>query len=62
MYLGTGANHLGALFLSRFYSWNGPPKVYISNPTWGDYLLFFFPCISAWQLMNVRNSEPLCHF
>lgn len=38
---GTGANHLGALFLSRFYSWNGPPKVYISNPTWGDYLLFF---------------------
>ena len=33
---GTGANHLGALFLSRFYKWNGPSKVYLSNPTWGE--------------------------
>lgn len=32
---GTGANHLGALFLSRFYKFNGPKKVYLSNPTWG---------------------------
>jgi aspartate aminotransferase, cytoplasmic len=32
---GTGANHLGALFLSRFYPWNGEPTVYLSNPTWG---------------------------
>ncbi|KAG6903194.1 hypothetical protein C0995_002737 [Termitomyces sp. Mi166 len=32
---GTGANHLGALFLSRFYKWNGSPKVYLSKPTWG---------------------------
>jgi aspartate aminotransferase len=32
---GTGANHLGALFLSRFYGFNGPAKVYLSNPTWG---------------------------
>jgi aspartate aminotransferase len=37
---GTGANHLGALFLSRFYKWNGPPKVYLSNPTWGEWYLF----------------------
>lgn len=34
---GTGANHLGALFLARFYKWNGPPKVYLSNPTWGEF-------------------------
>ena len=34
---GTGANHLGALFLSRFYSFNGEPTVYLSNPTWGKH-------------------------
>lgn len=34
---GTGANHLGALFLSRFYSWNGSKKIYLSNPTWGTH-------------------------
>ena len=32
---GTGANHLGALFLSRFYQFNGDKKVYLSDPTWG---------------------------
>jgi aspartate aminotransferase, cytoplasmic len=32
---GTGANHLGALFLSRFYQWDGLKQVYLSNPTWG---------------------------
>lgn len=32
---GTGANHLGALFLSRFYAFNGIPTVGLSNPTWG---------------------------
>lgn len=32
---GTGANHLGALFLSRFYGFNGDKKIYLSNPTWG---------------------------
>lgn len=31
---GTGANHLGALFLSRFYEFNGPKRVYVSDPTW----------------------------
>lgn len=35
---GTGANHLGALFLARFYTWNGPPKIYLSNPTWGEWI------------------------
>lgn len=34
---GTGANHLGALFLSRFYQWNGSPAVGLSNPTWGTF-------------------------
>lgn len=32
---GTGANHLGALFLSRFYTWADAPKVWLSKPTWG---------------------------
>jgi aspartate aminotransferase, cytoplasmic len=32
---GTGANHLGALFLSRFYDWRGPKEVSVSDPTWG---------------------------
>ena len=31
---GTGANHLGALFLSKFYHWN-EKRVYVSDPTWG---------------------------
>ena len=31
---GTGANHLGALFLSKFYHWNDK-RVYVSDPTWG---------------------------
>ncbi|KAG6850528.1 hypothetical protein H0H93_012144 [Arthromyces matolae] len=38
---GTGANHLGALFLSRFYEWNGAPKVYLSNPTWANHHAIF---------------------
>ena len=33
---GTGANHLGALFLSKFYGWNGEKATYMSNPTWGS--------------------------
>ena len=33
---GTGANHLGALFLNRFYNWEGAEKqVWLCNPTWG---------------------------
>lgn len=34
---GTGANHLGALFLSRFYKWDGIPKIWLSNPTWANH-------------------------
>lgn len=34
---GTGANHLGALFLSRFYTFNGNPTVYLSKPTWANH-------------------------
>ena len=36
---GTGANHLGALFLSRFYPWLGEKAVGLSNPTWGELFL-----------------------
>ncbi|KAF8201664.1 aspartate amino-transferase [Pholiota molesta] len=38
---GTGANHLGALFLSKFYQWNGAPKIYLSNPTWANHHAIF---------------------
>ncbi|RYP53321.1 hypothetical protein DL768_001678 [Monosporascus sp. mg162] len=36
---GTGAVHLGALFLSRFYP--GTKKVYLSNPTWANHNQIF---------------------
>lgn len=35
---GTGANHLAALFLSRYYQFNGDKVVYLSDPTWGTYV------------------------
>ncbi|KAI0341797.1 aspartate aminotransferase [Trametopsis cervina] len=38
---GTGANHLGALFLSRFYEFNGDKKVYLSDPTWVNHFAIF---------------------
>ncbi|KAH8833850.1 putative aspartate aminotransferase, cytoplasmic, partial [Flagelloscypha sp. PMI_526] len=39
---GTGANHLGALFLSRFYNWGDQPKkVWLSNPTWANHHAIF---------------------
>ncbi|KAI0692389.1 aspartate aminotransferase [Cytidiella melzeri] len=38
---GTGANHLGALFLSRFYQFNGEKKVYVSDPTWVNHFAIF---------------------
>ncbi|CAJ2501847.1 Uu.00g047000.m01.CDS01 [Anthostomella pinea] len=36
---GTGAVHLGALFLARF--WTGTKKVYLSNPTWANHNQIF---------------------
>lgn len=38
---GTGANHLGALFLSRFYEFNGPKQIYLCNPTWVNHYAIF---------------------
>ncbi|KAF7322890.1 Aspartate aminotransferase [Mycena chlorophos] len=39
---GTGANHLGALFLSRFYQWGPSEKqVFLSNPTWANHQAIF---------------------
>ncbi|KZV88318.1 PLP-dependent transferase [Exidia glandulosa HHB12029] len=38
---GTGANHLGALFLSRFYAFNGEKRVYLSDPTWANHHAIF---------------------
>jgi aspartate aminotransferase len=40
---GTGANHLGAAFLERFYGWGeGGKKIWLSNPTWGVLREFTF--------------------
>ncbi|KIJ68976.1 hypothetical protein HYDPIDRAFT_172482 [Hydnomerulius pinastri MD-312] len=38
---GTGANHLAALFLSRFYGFNGTKQIYLSNPTWANHQAIF---------------------
>lgn len=35
---GTGANHLGALFLSKFFPFpNGIKQLFLSNPTWANH-------------------------
>lgn len=39
---GTGAVHLAGLFLARFYEWNGPAQIYMSDPSYGELLLLFF--------------------
>jgi aspartate aminotransferase len=38
---GTGANHLGALFLSRFYEWKGTKEIWLSDPTWANHYAIF---------------------
>ena len=53
---GTGANHLAALFLSRYYNFNGQKQVYVSNPTWGRSI----PKSVLLGPADVDVSEPLC--
>lgn len=41
---GTGANHLGAVFLEKFYDWGrggGQKQIFISNPTWANHKAIF---------------------
>ncbi|MCO5589859.1 hypothetical protein L7F22_043828 [Adiantum nelumboides] len=41
---GTGANHLGAVFLNKFYPFDkagGRREIYISNPTWANHKAIF---------------------
>lgn len=42
---GTGANHLGAVLLSKFYDYaklgGGKRQIYISNPTWANHKAIF---------------------
>ncbi|KII88605.1 hypothetical protein PLICRDRAFT_41791 [Plicaturopsis crispa FD-325 SS-3] len=39
---GTGAIHLGGLFLARFYQWGAAEKsIYISDPTWANHYAVF---------------------
>jgi len=49
---GTGANHLGALFLSRFYEWtDNKPQVFLSDPTW----------VNHFAIMRNVQIEPLTY-
>lgn len=43
---GTGANHLGAVFLNQFYDFSrggqgANKQIYISNPTWANHKAIF---------------------
>ncbi|PYH93243.1 aspartate transaminase [Aspergillus ellipticus CBS 707.79] len=38
---GTGAVHLGALFLSKFHPSTPKPSIYLSNPTWANHHQIF---------------------
>ncbi|PWY64270.1 aspartate transaminase [Aspergillus heteromorphus CBS 117.55] len=38
---GTGAVHLGALFLSKFHPSTPKPTIYLSNPTWANHHQIF---------------------
>ncbi|KAL5119433.1 Aspartate aminotransferase, cytoplasmic [Pleosporales sp. CAS-2024a] len=38
---GTGAVHLGALFLAKFYRQNSQRLVYLSDPTWANHFQIF---------------------
>jgi len=51
---GTGANHLGALFMSKFYK-DGKTPCYLSNPTWANHK-------QIWNNVNVPLSDyPYFH-
>ena len=58
---GTGANHLGALFLERFYGpWTGKSKaekiIYVSNPSWGASCPLCVPSLPS--LISLNLSKP----
>lgn len=55
---GTGANHLGALFLSKFYGWNDK-RVYLSDPTWGASLFCYSCCHCATGTSLGRGSTAV---
>ncbi|SMR52899.1 unnamed protein product [Zymoseptoria tritici ST99CH_1A5] len=38
---GTGACHLGALFLAKFYTPSSNASIYVSNPTWANHNQIF---------------------
>jgi len=38
---GTGANHLGALFLSKYYRFTEEKVIYLSDPTWANHFAIF---------------------
>jgi len=56
---GTGANHLAALFLSRYYQFTSEKVVYLSDPTWGKYKFYPVFVAPAWRYR--LRDPPRCH-
>jgi aspartate aminotransferase, cytoplasmic len=56
---GTGANHLGALFLSKCYE-QVSPQVHIGTPTWGNYEPLFRLVGFDFVPYNYYNSSRKC--
>ena len=61
---GTGANHLGALFLSKYYQFNGDKVIYLSDPTWGmclassDLQTSYFYAANHFAIFNNVGIKP----
>ncbi|KAL4807254.1 aspartate transaminase [Aspergillus unguis] len=53
---GTGAVHLGALFLSKFHPASPKPTLYLSNPTWANHHQIFTNV--GFQLANYPYFSP----
>lgn len=57
---GTGANHLGALFLAKFYPFpSAQKKIYISNPTWANHPAIFKNVGIEPMLYRYYNKESV---
>jgi aspartate aminotransferase, cytoplasmic len=61
---GTGAVHLGGLFLSKFLARPSPPTIYLSNPTWANHNpTGVDPTESQWkQIATVMRQRKLFPF
>ncbi len=68
---GTGANHLGAVFLSKFYRFPGivgTKEIHLSNPTWANHKAIFqtaginpvdYPYVSADVILSCDPCQEV---